>query len=77
MLYNPNVISSLNNNDPVLRSRICWILGTIGNPEAVKPLISTLEDSDRNVRNDAVTALGKIGDPIALKPFLNHMAVPG
>ena len=45
------------------------MLGDIGNPKAVEPLINALQDPGANVRHGAADALGKIGDLRAVIPL--------
>jgi len=46
------------------------LLGEIGDPRAVDPLIDALQDEDWQVRAEAATALGKIGDAKAIGPLI-------
>ncbi len=48
-------------------------LGSIGDPEAVEPLIAALLDEDEDVRVDAVEALSRIKDPRAGKGLLENL----
>jgi HEAT repeat protein len=45
------------------------MLGRMGDPEAVEPLIETLWDDDYRVRLKAAWALGQIGDQRAIRPL--------
>ncbi len=51
-----------------LRGNAAWTLGTIGDPEAVEPLIDVLRDEVPEVRVSASTALVNIGEP-AIEPL--------
>jgi len=48
------------------RIAIADLLGLIGNPDAVKPLISSLEDMSPHVRSSALASLGKLADERAV-----------
>lgn len=45
------------------------MLGEIGDPRAVDPLIEALKDEYSRVRSSAARALGEIGDPKAVDPL--------
>jgi HEAT repeat protein len=45
------------------------VLGEIGDPRAVDPLIEALKDEYSRVRSSAARALGEIGDPKAVDPL--------
>ena len=49
------------------------LLGEIGDPRAVQPLIDALEDEEVMVRNEAARVLGEIGDPRAVDPLINAL----
>ncbi|MBE8991113.1 HEAT repeat domain-containing protein [Nostoc sp. LEGE 12450] len=51
-------------------SFLTQILGQIGSPQAVKPLIAKLDDVDKDLRQAVVKALGQIGSPQAVKPLI-------
>jgi HEAT repeat protein len=48
---------------------IVAILGEIGDPRAVDPLIGCLKSRDHFMRGKAAVALGQIGDPRAIEPL--------
>lgn len=60
--------------DPGVRATIAGILGRVGDPLAVEPLITALDDVDE-VGLAAAEALGRLGDPRALEP-LSRVVVP-
>ncbi len=49
------------------------VLGEIGDPRAVEPLISALKDKVWVVRGLAAEALGKLGDSRAVEPLINAL----
>lgn len=59
------------------RERAAYILGDIGDPRAVEPLIAACaRESDRYIRLAAVLALGSIGDPRALPMLITALDTP-
>lgn len=56
--------------DPSVRATIAGILGRVGDPLAVEPLITALDDVDE-VGLAAAEALGRLRDPRALEPLTN------
>jgi HEAT repeat protein len=50
-----------------------WLLGWIGERQAVLPLIDALHDEDANVRRGAAEGLGQIGDQQAIEPLKNRL----
>jgi len=60
--------------DPSVRATIAGILGRVGDPLAVEPLITALDDVDE-VGLAAAEALGRLRDPRAVEP-LSRLAVP-
>lgn len=63
-------ISDLTDEDPGVRWRAAFVLGKIGDPQAVDPLILALNDSDGDVRSVAAWALGKMEDLKAVDPLI-------
>jgi len=55
--------TQINRND---RSYIAALLGRIGGPEAIHPLIESTKDSYNFVKAASIRSLGQIGDPIAI-----------
>ena len=49
------------------------VLGKIGNPQAVEPLIQALKNTDSFVRRKAAGALGMIGDSRAVEPLIQAL----
>ena len=66
---------ALTNPDWKARLRIAKVLGEIGDPRAVDPLLSILNDPNWWVQWHAVDALGKIGTP-AVDPLLTTLSDP-
>ncbi len=57
----------------IIFTRVANILGEIGDPKAVLPLINSLNKGNTSIRLDAIRALGKIGDKRAVKPIINDV----
>ncbi|GFO53306.1 hypothetical protein GMSM_03130 [Geomonas sp. Red276] len=60
----------LKDPDHEVRNFATVMLGNIGSPCAVMPLIAALDDPDLNVRHGAAESLGRIGDRRACRPLL-------
>ena len=58
----PHLTKLLTAGNEEVRNCSAVMLGAIGNPQAVMPLIAALEDPEANVRHGAAAALGEIGD---------------
>ena len=56
--------------DEGVRQAAAEVLGKIGDPRAVEPLIAALKDAEWIVREAAAKALGKIGDTRAVEPLI-------
>jgi len=68
--------------DKYVARRAAEVLGRIGDPGAVEPLIAALQDEDPLLRGAAAEALGKIGDSRAYEPLMamlqdRHQGVRG
>lgn len=63
------LIFRLKNGDRNARSEAAYLLGRIGAPRAVEPLIEALYDKDQEIFNEAGCALHKIGEP-AIKSLI-------
>jgi len=64
-------------NCAAARERAAYLLGDIGDPRAVEPLIAAFAgEKDRFMRMAIVRALGKIGDPRALDTLIAALAAP-
>jgi HEAT repeat protein len=57
--------------DLIVRGRAALMLGKIGDPRAVQPLIQALDAPGLQTPLYAAQALGKLGDPRAVQPLLN------
>ena len=69
----PHLTKLLTDDNEEVRNFSAVMLGDIGNPQAVMPLIDALWDPDENVRHGAAEALVKIGDCRAV-PALQTLA---
>jgi HEAT repeat protein len=58
------------NEDLIVRGRAALMLGKLGSPRAVLPLIRALDAPGLQTPLNAAQALGKLGDPRAIKPLL-------
>ncbi len=56
--------------DLIVRGRAALMLGKLGDPRAVEPLIRALGAPGHQTPLHAAEALGKIGDPRAIEPLL-------
>jgi HEAT repeat protein len=65
----PHLTKLLTDDNEEVRNFSAVMLGDIGNPRAVEPLIGALKDPEANVRHGAAEALGKIGDKRAVAPL--------
>ncbi|MBZ0288545.1 MAG: HEAT repeat domain-containing protein [Anaerolineae bacterium] len=59
-----------NHEDLIVRGRAALMLGKIGDPRAVQPLIQALDAPGLQTPLYAAQALGKLGDPRAIQPLL-------
>jgi HEAT repeat protein len=62
-------IQMLTDDNEGNRWKAAEMLGRMGDPEAVEPLIETLWDEDSRVRLKAAWALGQIGDQRGIRPL--------
>jgi HEAT repeat protein len=58
------------NEDLIVRGRAALMLGKLGDPRAVFPLIKALDAPGMQTPINAAQALGKLGDQRAIKPLL-------
>ena len=65
----PHLTRLLTDGTQEVRSLSAELLGDIGNPQAVMPLIAALLDSEAPVRHGAARALGMLGDCRAVPPL--------
>lgn len=56
--------------DLIVRGRAALMLGKLGDPRAVQPLIQALDAPGLQTPLNAAQALGKLGDPRAIQPLL-------
>ena len=52
-----------------VRVQAALVLGKLGDPRAVQPLIKALADQNKTVRGIAASALGQLGDAAAVDPL--------
>src|SRR5262249_4900513 len=52
-----------------VRVQAALVLGKLGDPKAVQPLIKALGDQNKSVRGIAASALGQLGDAAAVDPL--------
>lgn len=64
-----------NEETALIRQSVASVLGQIGSPEAVVPLIGAFRDKDWSVRRDAYRAIVKIGKP-AVQPLISALKHP-
>jgi HEAT repeat protein len=57
--------------DLIVRGRAALMLGKLGDPRAVLPLIQVLDAPGLQTPLNAAQALGKLGDPRAIQPLLS------
>lgn len=58
------------NEDLLVRGRAAMMLGKLGDPRAVEPLIRALDAPGFQTPLYAAQSLGKLGDPRAIEPLL-------
>jgi hypothetical protein len=56
-------------NNYKVRVQAALVLGKLGDPRAVPPLIKALGDQNKSVRGIAASALGQLGDAVAVDPL--------
>ncbi len=64
--YLEKLISALKSKDGFTARRAAYILGEIGNPQAIDALAAAIEEQDPYIAGEAVIALAKIGGVRAL-----------
>ena len=57
----PDLVNYLNDSNPVIRRRLCLVLGQIGDSSAAESLRPLLKDNDPEVVSEATRALRRIG----------------
>jgi vesicle coat complex subunit len=65
-------IRLLQSPDVQVRQFVAYMLGQVGDPRAIEPLIDALQDENVGVRGAAANALGTIGDQGAV-PYLRPL----
>lgn len=69
----PTLLDLLSHGETHIRRGVAWVLGQVGNPSVVEPLIRALGDSDNRVQHTAVLALGQLGDEAAIPALINAL----
>jgi cyclophilin family peptidyl-prolyl cis-trans isomerase/HEAT repeat protein len=64
------LIAALDDEDPVVRARAAFALGSVQDSAAVPALLEALDDPDPRVRADAAFALGQTGDSTSQSELL-------
>jgi len=59
--------------DEEVRVLIIGVLGRIGGPKVIEPLIAALNDENEYVRKIVIKDLGRIGDPRSIKPLIAQL----
>ena len=68
--------SALSSDIPELRMAAANALGTLGESNAIPPLLKTLQDEDPRVRIRVCDALGKLGHPGAVEQLIGQLDDP-
>jgi HEAT repeat protein len=58
----PGILPQLQNEDPAVRKTAAYVLGVLGDPQAVRQLQIVLNDPADEVRWNAAMALAQLGD---------------
>ena len=66
----PFLVAALAEDDPVVRARAAFALGSVQDTAAVPALVEALADADARVRADAAFALGQTADSTAAERLL-------
>jgi len=78
----PSIAARLKDEDPAVRGYAAYVLGTLGNSEAVGPLEIAVNDSVGQVRWNASVALARLGSSSGLAEIYrmidrDHLATTG
>lgn len=68
------LVAALEDDDPVVRARAAFALGSVQDAAAVPALLEALDDPDPLVRADAAFALGQTADSAAQSEILDALA---
>lgn len=72
----PTFVACLREGDERMRRASAFILGEIGDGQAVDPLVAALIDPNEAVQEAAIVALGRLGDLRALLPLAAALRKP-
>ena len=67
------LVPALQDDNTFRRDSAVRILGEIGDPRALPPLLNALKHSEPEMRRDTVLAIGQIGSPQAVEPLINAL----
>ena len=67
----PSILPLLNHEEPLIRAWAAYLLGDIGDPTAIPPLIAQLETEHHEERRRAIKALGKLKANEAVEQLIN------
>jgi cyclophilin family peptidyl-prolyl cis-trans isomerase/HEAT repeat protein len=68
----PDLLSSLEDKEPLVRANAARALGAAKDAKAIEPLIKLLNDKDERVTASAINALGAIADAKAVQPLIQQ-----
>lgn len=66
----PAVLGNIGHKNPMIRARMAYFVGAIGDPAGVEPVIPLLDDASWIVQESAARALGKMKDPRPVEPLM-------
>jgi HEAT repeat protein len=72
----PVLLTRLGNDNPAIRKMAATILGEIGDPRAVTPLLGALADEDLGVRQCTAEALGALKAEVAIPNLVKLLDDP-
>lgn len=76
LLAGLRVLAWSQSSDPAERLLAAEILGQVGSPMFIRPLLPLLDDADTSVRQAAITAAGRIGHPVVWSAVLAALHQP-
>jgi HEAT repeat protein len=74
----PELIAALQDENAGVRSNVALVLGRIGDPKTIEPLLAVSTDAkaDRGVRCNAIYSLGQMRAPAAAETMTQLLADP-